>query len=94
MNLYLVHCGFYDLGICDGLYENHINVFVVAENIEEAKSSAKRLHEYKEKRMHIDGVQEIHYINGFEVCLKYNAGLSNQTKIIQCRNRELAANKS
>ncbi|MGZ3745219.1 MAG: DUF1543 domain-containing protein [Pseudobdellovibrionaceae bacterium] len=94
MNLYLVHCGFYDASICDGLFEGHANYFVAAENIEEARIQAKLLPEYKEKRMHVDGLQEIHSVNGFKVHLQFNAELNGATKVIQCKNRELASNKN
>ena len=32
MKLYLIHVGFYDSGLMDGLYEQHGNFFVVAKN--------------------------------------------------------------
>ena len=38
MKLYLIHVGFYDSGLMDGLYEQHGNFFVVAKNVKEAKS--------------------------------------------------------
>ena len=40
MKLYLVHCGFYDKDICDGLYESHVNFFVSADHFEEARQKA------------------------------------------------------
>ena len=40
MNLYMIHVGFYDPDIMDGLYEQHTNYFVVAEDIKDAKQKA------------------------------------------------------
>jgi hypothetical protein len=41
MFLYLVHCGFYDSELSDGLYESHTNIFVAAESFEDARARAK-----------------------------------------------------
>jgi hypothetical protein len=38
MNLYSIHCGFYDDEISEGIYEFHVNIPVVAETMESAKS--------------------------------------------------------
>jgi len=40
MQLYLVHCGFYDVELCDGLYESHVNFFVAAKSFEDARVQA------------------------------------------------------
>lgn len=90
MKLFLVHCGFYDNDICDGLYESHVNFFVSAENFEEARLKAKQLPEFKAKRMHVDGLQEIQAVDGFQVHLEHNVGLNNQTKIVNFKHRDLA----
>tara|TARA_B100000315_G_C14093628_1_gene370370 strand:- start:64 stop:189 length:126 start_codon:yes stop_codon:yes gene_type:complete len=37
MKLFLIHVGFYDPEMIGGLYEQHSNYFVVAQNITEAK---------------------------------------------------------
>ena len=37
MNLFLIHCGFYDHEISNGIYEFHVNLPIVAENVEAAK---------------------------------------------------------
>ena len=37
MKLFLIHVGFYDTEIMEGIYEQHSNYFVVAQNITEAK---------------------------------------------------------
>ncbi len=90
MKLYLVHCGFYDAEICDGLYESHVNFFVSAGSFEEARAQAKLIPEFQSKRMHIDGLQEIYSVNGFRVHLEHDASLESQTRIINFKHRDLA----
>ena len=72
MKLYLIHVGFYDLELMGGIYEQHINYFVVAENIQQAKRKAKNNTDYKEKKMHIDGIQEVNIIDGYRIKLELN----------------------
>ncbi|RYZ73920.1 MAG: hypothetical protein EOP09_01185 [Proteobacteria bacterium] len=67
MKLYLVHCGFYDSIAGDGIYELHTNLFVLAESFEEAKEKAKLLPEFKSRKMHVDGMQEIVQVDGREI---------------------------
>ena len=69
MKLFLIHVGFYDLEIMEGLYEQHSNYFVVADGIKEAKKKAREHPIYKTKKMHIDGIQELNVIDGFRVTL-------------------------
>ena len=69
MKLYLIHVGFYDPNIMDGLYEQHVNYFVVAENIKDAKKKALQNSIYKKKKMHIDGIQELNIIDGYRINL-------------------------
>ena len=69
MKLFLIHVGFYDPDIMEGLYEQHSNYFVVAENIKEAKNKARGKPIYKRKKMHIDGIQELNIIDGFRINL-------------------------
>ena len=45
MKLFLIHVGFYDTEIMDGIYEQHSNYFVAAENIKDAKNKSKKLKE-------------------------------------------------
>ena len=63
MKLFLVHAGFYDKNVSDGFYESHTNYFIVAEDVKEAKKKAKEIHEYKKKKMHIDGIRELSLIH-------------------------------
>ncbi|MEW6058317.1 MAG: DUF1543 domain-containing protein [Bdellovibrionota bacterium] len=90
MKLYLVHCGFYDTELCDGLYEGHVNFFVAAESFEEARARAKEIPEFKAKRMHIDGLQEILAANGFKINLTEDTQLEGQTIIRNHKHRDLA----
>lgn len=90
MNLYLIHCGFYDNAICDGLYESHVNYFVAAESFDDARAKAKLIPEFKTKHMHVDGLQEIRSVDGYELNLKLNNELSNKTQIVNFKHRDLA----
>jgi len=90
MKLYLVHCGFYDSSICDGLYEGHVNYFVAADSFEDAKAKAKNLDEFKNKKMHIDGLQEIQVVDGFNIILEEDKNISRQSTIVNYKHRELA----
>ena len=67
MKLFLIHVGFYDPDINEGLYEQHSNYFVVADNINEAKNKARQKRIYKKKKMHIDSIQELNIIDGFRI---------------------------
>ena len=90
MKLYLVHCGFYDSTVCDGLYESHVNFFVAATSFEEARIKAKQLPEFSAKRMHVDGLQEIAAVGGYRIQLAEDLSLENQTLILNHKHRDLA----
>lgn len=90
MKLYLVHCGFYDNDFCDGLYESHVNFFVAAEGFEEARAKAKEIPEFRAKRMHVDGLQEISAVAGLRVGLARDPCLEGKTVITSFRHRDLA----
>ena len=90
MKLFLVHCGFYDKDVCDGLYESHVNYFVSAEDFEDAKMKAKQIPEFQMKKMHVDGLQEIQAVNGFRVILQSDSNLENKTIITNYKHRDLA----
>ena len=72
MKLYLIHVGFYDPDLMEGLYEQHTNYFVVAENVKDAKKKAVQNSIYKKKKMHIDGIQELNIIDGYRINLLRN----------------------
>ncbi len=93
MNLYLVHCGFYDNEISDGIYESHTNFFVAAEDFAGARKRAKELDTFKNKRMHVDGIQEIIAVDGWELSLEENEGLEGETIVQNFKHRDLAPKK-
>ena len=70
MKLFLVHTGYYDNNISNGFYESHTNYFVVAENIKKAKNRIKKINEFKDKKMHIDGILEIQNIGKYSIKLE------------------------
>ena len=41
MKLYLIHTGFYDPKIMDGLYEQHTNFFLVGNNLKEVSKKIR-----------------------------------------------------
>lgn len=90
MHLYLVHCGFYDLELCDGLFEGHANFFVAAQSFEEARANAKQIPEFKAKRMHVDGLQQLVAVNGYSISLSQDAKHEGKTVVINQKHRELA----
>jgi len=89
MKLYLIHCGFYDSEIGDGVYESHINLFRAARNIEEAKKGVRQNPTFQKKRMHIDGLQEIEVVDGYKVAMTEEPSLSGESKIISNLYRDL-----
>lgn len=91
MKLYLVHCGFYDLELSDGIYESHVNFFVVAENFETARMQVRDISEFKAKKMHIDGIQEIRAVQGYRITMEKDATLGNGSLVLSHRHRDLAA---
>ena len=79
MNLYQIHCGFYDEEVSDGIYEFHVNIPVVARSIEEAKNKVRTISHFKNKKMHIDGIQEIKSIDGYRVTLTKDLELQSES---------------
>lgn len=90
MKLYLVHCGFYDSEVCDGLYESHVNFFVAADSFEAARLKAKEDPQFKGKRMHVDGLQEITAVDGFRIELTEDSSLQGKTVLLNNKHRDLA----
>jgi len=94
MNLYSIHCGFYDSEISDGIYESHVNFFVAAETPEDARAKAKEIPEFQVRKMHVDGVQQIAVVNGHRVQMIRDESLEPTTMtIISHRHRDLAPKK-
>ncbi len=93
MKLYLVHCGFYDSDLCDGVYESHVNFFAAASDFSDARAKVKKHPEFHKKKMHIDGLQEIETVDGHRVVLNHDPNLRDETRIISHRHRDLAPKK-
>ena len=74
MKLYLIHAGYYDPEIMKGLYEQHVNYFVAADNAKEAKTQISENPTFKHKKMHIDGIQELNSVDGYQVTLVKETG--------------------
>jgi len=89
MNLYSIHCGFYDEEISEGIYEFHVNITVVAETIEIAKKSVRENPIFRRKKMHIDGIQEIKTVSGYKIGLILEADGSGKTQIGSHLHRDL-----
>lgn len=88
MKLYYVHCGFYDEEISEGIYEFHVNISVVAESLEAAKEKVRLEAIFQKKKMHIDGIQEVNTVSGFEVKMIQNGALNAATKITAHLHRD------
>jgi len=78
MNLYMVHVGYYDPSIGEGLYEVHMNFFTAAQNPKKAKENILNLKEFQEKKMHIDGIKELSYVDGYRVSLREEKNLKKE----------------
>ena len=72
MKLFMIHVGFYDDQVGEGIYESHINFFVAAGNAKSANKIIMRMDEFRNKKMHIDGIKEITNVDGYEVHLTKN----------------------
>lgn len=79
--LYMVHCGFYDAAVGNGLFEGHTNIFVCAEDFEEARSKAREHPDFKRLKMHIDGLLEIQTVEGHHVLVQKDKKLQGATRI-------------
>lgn len=91
MKLYLVHCGYYDNSVLGGVYESHVNFFVVAESFEQARAKAKLNALYQEKRMHVDGLQQLDAIDGFRLTLTEDSTLLGQSQMLTDKYRGLSS---
>ncbi|MFL5813251.1 MAG: hypothetical protein ACJ763_06710 [Bdellovibrionia bacterium] len=89
MKLYLVHCGFYDMGLCDGIYESHVNLLIAAESFERAKVKVRENPDFIARKMHIDGLQEVAWVNGYQVGLSLNPSANGKTLLLGNRHRDL-----
>ena len=90
MKLYLVHCGFYDQEVSDGLYESHTNFFVSAESFDDARAKVKQDKTFQNKKCHVDGLQEVQAVDGFRIHLEHDPSLNSKSQIINFKHRDLA----
>lgn len=70
MKLFMVHVGFYDAEVGEGIYESHMNFFIAASNAKSAKKKTFNLEQFRNKKMHIDGIKEISDVEGYKVILE------------------------
>tara|TARA_B100000003_G_scaffold171215_2_gene158680 strand:+ start:520 stop:795 length:276 start_codon:yes stop_codon:yes gene_type:complete len=77
MKLYLVHTGFYDPSISKGFFESHSNYFIIAENEKSAKIRMKQMDEFKDKKMHIDGIMELNKIGDYHISINIDPNASD-----------------
>jgi hypothetical protein len=80
MKLFMVHVGFYDDEVGEGIYESHINFFVAASNAKSAKKKTFSMEQFKNKKMHIDGIKEISDVEGYAVTLQKSSN-KNKSKV-------------
>ena len=79
MKLFIVHVGFYDPEV--GIYELHSNLLVVAPDPRAAKEIVKSKPLFVNKKMHIDGIQEIQHVDGYDIKLEANAGATTNSAL-------------
>jgi len=89
MKLYLVHCGFYDPEVCDGIYESHVNLFVTGDSFESAKTRVREIPLFQQRRMHVDGMEEIEAVDGARVHLEPDPAIEGRTLTTSNRHRDL-----
>ena len=88
MKLYLIHCGFYDEEISDGIYEFHVNIPILAAHVDEAKKKVRVVPQFVAKKMHIDGIQEIESVEGYTITF-VKKDEERGTSIQNIRHRDL-----
>jgi hypothetical protein len=89
VRLYLVHCGFYDMGLCEGIYESHVNLLIAAESFEKAKLRVRENPDFIARKMHIDGLQEVAWVNGYKVDLCLDLDSNGKTVLRGNLHRDL-----
>lgn len=89
MNLYFIHCGYYDEEISEGIYEFHVNIPVAAETLEEAKRKVRLEPSFAKKKMHIDGIQEVKTVSGYRIDLILDTHRDERTQITNHLHRDL-----
>ena len=89
MQLYLVHCGFYDEEILGGIYEFHVNIPIAAPSLETAKEQVRLDAAFRRHRMHIDGIQEVKCVAGHRIELRPDASGSGASELPYHLHRDL-----
>jgi hypothetical protein len=79
--LYMVHCGFYDPSVGNGLFEGHSNIFVCAEDFADARSKVREHPEFRRLKMHIDGLLEVQAVGGHHIMVQEDKKLDGVTRI-------------
>ena len=49
MKLFMVHVGFYDDEVGEGIYESHVNFFIAAGNVKSAKKKIMSMDKFRNK---------------------------------------------
>jgi len=93
MKLYLIHTGYYDKNVGEGFFEQHTNIFIVAKNAYAAREKVKKLPEYIENKMHIDGMKEIENVSGYDINLKKTSNKEKVNNYNHYQVRFLSKNK-
>lgn len=87
MKLYFIHCGFYDEDVTEGIYEFHVNIPVIACDLDEAKKKVRLVPQFIFKKMHIDGIQEITSVDGYTITfVKAESGRITSIQYIKHRD--------
>jgi hypothetical protein len=94
MKLYLVHVGFYNETWGSNVFENHTNFFVVANDPKEARAKIKEKEDVKKMKMHVDGIVEIHQVDGYKVVLEKTESVDTQVTITAHRDLALPSTNS
>jgi len=94
LQLYLVHCGYYDTEVLDGVYESHVNFVVAATSFEDARARVRQEPDFVRKKMHVDGLQRIEAAQGYRVVLEADPALQGRSLVQSSRHRDLAPKKA
>jgi len=87
LNLYLVHCGFYDQSLAaegsHNIFEGHHNFYVVARDPAEAKAKVMTKPLFQARKMHVDGMHQIEVVDGYRVKLEPAGSIETEIRRVQ-----------
>lgn len=83
LKLFSIHCGFYDHELSEGIYEFHVNLFIIADSVTDAKNQIRHNQMFKKKQMHIDGIQEITTVNGHHIQITTGQELNANLTVVK-----------